>query len=199
MDFLQFLSQFGPIHPFPLDHFTWTVLRRLPKDDLASWLYTQMTGGSPMSGGVSQNQGTLKSKFFHTPPFGSQHQPNSVQATFQPNSSHRDNEDNFMDWTEGPQVTTNLNLWQNQVPSCQDEQPMDVDVVDVKHINQSAGTSLATVGPSQSTAATSKKTHRLSQPEAVTKKPLASSRAAPIVDVTIVVDHTGATFKKPVY
>ncbi|KAJ7984330.1 hypothetical protein DPEC_G00363640, partial [Dallia pectoralis] len=82
-----------------------------------------------MSGEVSQNQGTLKSTCFHTPPFGSQHQPNSMQATFQPNSSHRDNEDNFMDWTEGPQVTTNLNLWQNQVPSCQDEQPMDVDVV----------------------------------------------------------------------
>lgn len=50
MDYLQYLSQFGPLHPFPLDQFTWLVLGMVPKDVLASWLITQMTGGSPVPG-----------------------------------------------------------------------------------------------------------------------------------------------------
>lgn len=47
MDYLQYLSQFGPLHPFPLDQFIWLVLRM---DLLASWLITQMTGGPPVPG-----------------------------------------------------------------------------------------------------------------------------------------------------
>ena len=47
MDYLQYLSQF---HPFLLDQFIWKVLRMVPNDVLASWLITQMTGGSPVPG-----------------------------------------------------------------------------------------------------------------------------------------------------
>ncbi|XP_019900204.2 uncharacterized protein LOC109615413 [Esox lucius] len=208
MDFLQFLSQFGPLHPFPLDEYTWTVLKMLPKDVLASWLMNQMTGGPPMSGVPSQTQGQWQSQFFNTSHSGFQYQPNSVSATFQPNSSQGQDNDDFMDWTEGPQVTNNIGLWQNQVPCQQHEQPMDVDVGEVKH-NKSAGTSLPTICPSHSAAAktvlpsksvaTTEKTIWDSQSAASTKKTLWDSQSAASTNKTIWDSQSVASTKKTIW
>ncbi|KAK6325118.1 hypothetical protein J4Q44_G00044600 [Coregonus suidteri] len=196
MSYLQYLSQFGPLHPFSL-------LTMVPKDVLASWLITQMTGGSPVPG-VAPYQ------------ILNQVQPNSAPATFQSNSSYGQDQDDFMDWKEGPQINNSNQVPchqdvepmdvdvdqqinnSNQVPCHQDVEPMDVDVVvEVKDNSQSVATWQATFWPSQSSAkgqgtvwhnqsaATTKTTVWPNQSAATTKTIVWPSQSATTTNTTV--------------
>ncbi|XP_028972627.2 uncharacterized protein LOC114830061 [Esox lucius] len=140
----------------PDDFMDWTEGPQKDKNKIDQWQnkYPCRQVEEPMDVDVVGNK--------HLPPnrplFASQNQPNTAPAAIQNKSCYGQGQDDFMDWTEGPQKDKKkMGLWKNKYPCHQDEQPMDVDVVDHKHLLPNRPLSASQNQPNTAPAAIQKK------------------------------------------
>ncbi|XP_034145541.1 uncharacterized protein LOC114830082 [Esox lucius] len=127
---IQKTSCYGQVQD---DFMDWTEGPQTDNQKIGQWKnkYPCRQVEEPMEVDVVDNKHLL----WNRPPSVHQNQPNTAPAAIQKKSCYGQVQDDFMDWTEGPQTDNQkIGQWKNKYPCRQVEQPMDVDVVENKHL-----------------------------------------------------------------